>query len=125
MKKAITPPATVHRTAKERRATAARTATWRERNAAARLEVRDLDKVICEAVTMHARAMPEAQQRAFLATIIALAVDGLAYQGHDAAVARSRLVDRLAYWCGTELTSGTVRAALDRKTTSKEGSVTT
>jgi hypothetical protein len=124
MKKSSTVERVVHRSAKERRATAARTASWRERNAAARLEVRDLDKTICEAVTMHARSLPEAQQRAFLAKIIALSVDGLAYQGHDPAVARSRLVDRMAYWCGTELTTGTVRAVLDRKTKADE-SVTT
>lgn len=115
MKKSITSPTAVHRTAKEKRATAARTASWRERKASELIEVRDLDKTLSEALAMHARSLPPTEQRALLAVIVALAVDGLAFQGHDRSNARNRLIDRLEHWCGSQVTSGSVRAALDRK----------
>ena len=105
----------VHRTAKEKRATAARTASWRERKANELIEVRELDKCLSEAIAIHARSMTPAAQKAFLAQIICLAQDGLVFQGHAKANARNRLVDRLSYWLGSEVTSGSVRAAIDRK----------
>lgn len=115
MKEAITAKPVAHRTAREKRQTAARTATWRERKAGELIEVRDLDKTISEALAMHARSLAPKEQKALLKAILSLGVDGLAFQGHDRQNARNRLVDRLGYWCGSASTSGTVRAALDRK----------
>lgn len=113
MKDAITPAKAPPRTSKEKRAAAARTAAWRERKSV--IEVRDVDKTVCEALAIHARALPASEHRALLAEIISLATTGLAYQGHDRAVARGRIVDRLEHWVQNGITNGTVRAVVDRE----------
>lgn len=112
MKKSTT-DTTPRRTATEKRQAAARTAAWRERKKV--LEVRDLDRVLSEAVAIYARSLVPADQKKFLATIVDLAAGGLEYQGHDAGIARNRTIDRLAHWVGNDLNSGCVRAVVDRK----------
>ncbi|WP_156420012.1 hypothetical protein [Aureimonas sp. N4] len=70
---------------------------------------------MCEAISIYARTLPPEQATAFLATMVDLAAAGLEFRGYGPNSSRKRAALRLAGWVSPTPTSGSVRAAVDRK----------